>query len=113
MADGGAIPDAGPPPVGTCDEPTAITFVHGSYDVAGFLVGDSSTDTPCNSYAGTGPDRVFSFELTSPAYLFAVQRGNATSSPMLKLHDGTCTDPPARCTYGGGISAPASRNPHA
>lgn len=81
---------------GTCASPTPIVFVNDTFESTGFLVGNNGTSTACMSTMTAGPELVFSATTTSPAYFFAVQTGNATSAPGLKLQT-ACTATPTVC----------------
>jgi hypothetical protein len=81
---------------GTCTSPTPIVFVNDTFESTGFLVGNNGTSTSCMNTPAGGPELVFSATTTAPAYFFAVQTGNATSAPGLKLQT-TCAAIPTVC----------------
>jgi hypothetical protein len=90
MGGGSGSTGGGSGMAGDCSSPAPLTFTDDTFESSGFLVGGSSTSMGCPSSAA-GPDLAFSFSLSGPAYLFAMQGGNATSAPTLKLHSGSCS----------------------
>jgi hypothetical protein len=78
--------------------------VNDTFDSSGFLVGASTTSTTCNSFTAGGPDLAFQFTLSSPAYLFAFETGNATVSPVVKLFSNSCTGSQLLCARAGGTN---------